>query len=103
MKLLNISKICLIYIGNLEQKNQQSHFRFSNDKLVKKKKLRLHTPISTSSKSLSKGEENRTLPTIENTFIITIRIKTQPLELKEVLISIIKNAQTYHLGVFDFH
>ena len=44
----------------------------------KKEKIAIAHPISTSSKSPSKGEENRTLPTIENTFIITIRIKTQP-------------------------
>ena len=44
----------------------------------KKEKIAIAHPISTSSKSPSKGEEKITLPTIENTFIITIKIKTQP-------------------------
>ena len=35
-------------------------------------------PISTNSKSPSKGEEKKTLPKIEKTLIITIIINTQP-------------------------
>ena len=35
-------------------------------------------PISTNSKSPSKGEENTTQPEIEKTLIITIIINTQP-------------------------
>ena len=73
-----MSKICLIYVGNLELKKSTITFPFLKWQIGKKEKIAIAHPISTSSKSPSKGEENKTLPTIENTFIITIRIKTQP-------------------------
>ena len=44
----------------------------------KKEKIAMAQPISTNSKSPSKGEENKTLPEIEKTLIITIIINTQP-------------------------
>ena len=77
-KLLKISRSWRIYKGNFELKKSTITLPFFKWQKGRKEKIAMAQPISTNSKSPSKGEENKTLPEIEKTLIIIIIINTQP-------------------------